>query len=336
MTASQIELGDNTSYICQVCSGKDRKPFCKIKKFSLVSCKTCGMVSVFPLPSLKALEKFYRDSYLEENFLRKIESERNRKVFRSFLKVIRSFTKGNKLLEIGCAYGYFLKEAKKEGWDVSGIDISAEAVSFARNTYGLNIICSSIEELHPGNEKSDVIVIWHVLEHLLDPKEVVCKTKDFLDTNGLLCIRVPNIKSLTARLNGKDWPWLIPPVHLYHFNLYTLQLFLENIGFDLIYLETRHYPGESRNPIFLSLQAIVSKAHLLNLLKRKVVDKKGERIYNFDQPRTETTKATGRIVKILNWLEKTTDVLCLVLTPLFKVIWYLGLGEEIFVIARRR
>jgi len=287
------------------------------------------MVSVYPVPTEDDLASFYNQSYQYENFIDKFKNKKYGKYFKLYLEEISKYAIGRSLLEIGCSYGYFLKKAEEQGWSVLGTDISQETVKYAKEILGLKVILASLEEVDFSENRFDVVVMWHVLEHLLAPDRAISKIKTFLKENGLLCLRLPNVSSLSSRLNGKDWSWLIPPAHLHHFNPYTIRLFLENNNLEVLFSKTQQ--GDSRNLLFLTLQALSSRIGLLPLLKRKAVTKQGERVYIFS-----TNKDTGRIVRYLNYIEKTTDVFCEILKPFLLLLRSLELGEEIFVIARKR
>lgn len=151
-----------------------------------------------------------------------------------------------RLLDIGCGKGKFLVEARKDGWEVFGIEPTRRSSDVAINQYGLNIF-----QEYPslGQFKAaffDVITMWHVFEHIYNPSNILQIANSWLKDNGLLVIAIPNISSLQA-LFGKDlWFHLDPPRHLYHFSVKALKLILEENGFKIkhisyFYLELTYF-----------------------------------------------------------------------------------------------
>lgn len=76
----------------------------------------------------------------------------------------------------------------------------------------------------------DVIILFHVLEHLNAPMELLSRCARPLRRGGTLIIAVPNARSWQARLFGPMWFHLDVPRHLYHFSLGSLSHTLEAAG----------------------------------------------------------------------------------------------------------
>ena len=84
--------------------------------------------------------------------------------------------------------------------------------------------------------------MYHVLEHLHDPREALSKAYQLLKRGGLLVVAVPNFDSLQARIFRQRWYHLDAPRHLYHFTPHTLKMLLHEVGFKV--LETRWFSLE--------------------------------------------------------------------------------------------
>jgi SAM-dependent methyltransferase len=84
----------------------------------------------------------------------------------------------------------------------------------------------------------DRVVIWHVLEHLVDPRETLQEVRRILKPGGRVAIAVPNFSSLQARWAKGDWFHLDLPRHLHHFSMGGLRTLVESCGFR--FLEVRH------------------------------------------------------------------------------------------------
>jgi SAM-dependent methyltransferase len=126
------------------------------------------------------------------------------------------FPNGGALLEVGCAYGYFL-EAARPWFKVAGIEISEAAVEACRRA-GLDVEVGTIgaarlDEMGPF----DVIVMLDVIEHLPDPKSDLDKLARALKPNGAIVLTTGDFSSLAARMMGRHWRLMTPPQHLWFF-----------------------------------------------------------------------------------------------------------------------
>jgi SAM-dependent methyltransferase len=124
-----------------------------------------------------------------------------------------------RLLDFGCGGGAYLARMHRQGWQVTGMDVSAAAVDCVRN------------ELDLEPTSCDVITMWHSLEHVHAPLEVLREARQLLVPGGKIFIAVPNIDSLPFRWFGSAWYGLDLPRHLTHFAPWTLHLMLERAGF---------------------------------------------------------------------------------------------------------
>jgi SAM-dependent methyltransferase len=136
-----------------------------------------------------------------------------------------------RVLDFGCGGGSFLAEMRAQGWQVTGLDVSAPTVERVRSELGLHVLEGSLphDELKP--ESFDVITMWHSLEHVHQPREVLREANRLLAPGGKIIVAVPNIDSLPFRWFGRHWFGLDLPRHLTHFTPWTLPLMLERAGF---------------------------------------------------------------------------------------------------------
>jgi 2-polyprenyl-3-methyl-5-hydroxy-6-metoxy-1,4-benzoquinol methylase len=150
--------------------------------------------------------------------------------FAQALAVLRGAA-GNKLLDVGCAEGYFLKLAQKSGCEVTGLDFNPVSVEIARRVLGASTVYQySVEELgerFPGKQ-FDVVTVFEVLEHMANPYQTVCSINKLLKAGGTLLLSVPG---------NRRWPSLFhpevdaPPHHLTLWTEEALRGLLERAGF---------------------------------------------------------------------------------------------------------
>jgi 2-polyprenyl-3-methyl-5-hydroxy-6-metoxy-1,4-benzoquinol methylase len=173
-----------------------------------------------------------------------------------------------RLLDVGAGRGRFVAAAQKAGYRAEGVEPSERGVHAAR-AIGAPVRQASVEDagVQPGSV--DVATIWHVLEHLDDPRGALDRIRSWLAPGGGVLVGVPNLASVQALIGGERWYHLDVPRHRVHFTVAGLDALLRATGFTP--LRTHHVLLE-HNP-FGMWQSLVSRAtrqpsYLYNLLKR--------------------------------------------------------------------
>jgi SAM-dependent methyltransferase len=119
--------------------------------------------------------------------------------FRSYLKEIRAFEAGGRLLDVGCAYGSFLKEAAAV-FETHGSDISEHAVAIAQTRAPrAHVFRAALHEI-PEGLTYDVVTSFDVLEHVPDLANGLQRLRRLLRPRGLLTIAVPVYDTPVGRL----------------------------------------------------------------------------------------------------------------------------------------
>jgi SAM-dependent methyltransferase len=143
---------------------------------------------------------------------------------KSHLKIVQRHARARRLLDVGCASGLFLMEAKQAGWNVTGIEPNETLCAYAREKLNreADIQCATLETalLETG---FDAITLWDVLEHVSDPQTFLQHCRSLLRSDGCLFLNVPDLDSWPARILGPRWPLLLPE-HLNYFNRGSLSL----------------------------------------------------------------------------------------------------------------
>jgi SAM-dependent methyltransferase len=143
-------------------------------------------------------------------------------------KIEKLGVKRGRLLDVGCAAGFFLDEARRRGWDAHGCELSAYAHAHATEALRLDVKRSGFLDpaFTPSAESFDVITMFNVLEHIPDPAAVADRLFALLRPGGFLFLETWDPRSLFARVLGSRWPTYAPPTVLYCFTQRTLgQLF---------------------------------------------------------------------------------------------------------------
>jgi 2-polyprenyl-3-methyl-5-hydroxy-6-metoxy-1,4-benzoquinol methylase len=150
--------------------------------------------------------------------------------------------KNKKVLEFACHTGYFSAWLKKQGCEVTGAEIYAPALERAeryltRSILG-NIETDEVWQL-VAEEKYDKVLYMHILEHLVDPEEILLKTKDLLKPGGQVIICLPNISNWVSRweIFKGNFTYtdtgVMDKTHLRFFNYYTTSAMLERCGYKI-------------------------------------------------------------------------------------------------------
>ncbi|MBN2257519.1 MAG: class I SAM-dependent methyltransferase [Anaerolineaceae bacterium] len=135
------------------------------------------------------------------------------------------------ILDIGCSTGVFIDGMRARGWDVFGIDINKEAISHARDRFGLNVFQGDLLDTKFNPGQFDVVTAWDVLEHTYNPIKVLVRIHDLLNDDGVLILRIPNWESIDRIIFQKYWIGYDTPRHLFVFTRTVLHSMLEKAGF---------------------------------------------------------------------------------------------------------
>jgi 2-polyprenyl-3-methyl-5-hydroxy-6-metoxy-1,4-benzoquinol methylase/ribosomal protein S27E len=246
-----MNTSDLVKIDCVLCGSDRHKIIYSDDPSRIVECNDCGLVFFNPQPSQNYLNAYYSSqagymTSIEEN-LRSFEANpvswrdtANWILYKIYGHI--SEEKGQRLLDIGSAYGFFLIFARERGLDVRGLEISTESSKFARER-GIEIWNTPLLEATVEKESFDIVTMNNVLEHTLNPMAELEKVHSLLKPPGVVYIGVPNWDSLVSRVDGFNWKMKSWPNHLYYFTSKTLGHMLAKAGFAV--RETLTHMGES-------------------------------------------------------------------------------------------
>ncbi|MDR4508731.1 MAG: class I SAM-dependent methyltransferase [Candidatus Brocadiaceae bacterium] len=240
---------------CIICSSSDR-----ISLYDgILKCQKCG--HIFSDLNLNDDELFnlYRKNYFFGDEYSDYLADRNvlQKSFQMRLKVLESFMDQNRhkhLLEIGCAYGFFLQTALDSFDTVEGIDITEDGVHYAKEQLKLNVVHADFLQHDFKDKNFDVVCMWDTIEHLRCPHLYLKKISKHMKGGSLIAITTGDIGSLNARMKKDKWRLMHPPTHIHYFTKKTLAKILDANGFDIIY---NRYCGFYRSVDLIAYRILV-------------------------------------------------------------------------------
>lgn len=221
---------------CPLCGGHTHTTHLTKYGYTLSRCAGCGHIHVNPMPSDEELTAHYQNvAYFEgesdQGYRSYADMHRALKPhFERRLRLLNAaVTSGRTLMDFGCADGYFLDLARQHGWDISGVELSAEMASRASQRLSI-----PIAQRMPDAAQFDAITMWEVIEHVPQPVEHLRQLRALLRPGGSIAISTPNTGHWQAVRAHDEWVSYRPPSHLQYFTEATLRSALQNAGFDNI------------------------------------------------------------------------------------------------------
>jgi SAM-dependent methyltransferase len=138
-----------------------------------------------------------------------------------------------------------MDEARSAGWEVAGVDVSAEMAAFAREELGLDAVAGRFRDVALPEASFDCVTMWDYLEHSTDPTEDLAYAWRLLRPGGVVALSTGDVGSLVARASGRRWHLLTPRHHNFFFGRRTLHQLMRKADFEPEELRARaaRYPA---------------------------------------------------------------------------------------------
>jgi len=201
----------------------------------LVKCLNCDLIFTNPIFDEEHYKNIYKSNEYQEIVKELCENSHEYRKKRFGVERINNIKKylkvdKPKILDVGCSTGFFVEAAIENNCKCIGIDLNPSAIDFGKKR-GLELYKKDLLDVTDLN--FDVITLFDVLEHLINPSEILDKIFNILKKGGLVSIYVPNYDSASRILMGKDAHFIWPTHHLNYFNIQTISDFLERRGFQI-------------------------------------------------------------------------------------------------------
>ena len=220
--------------------------------FPIVRCPSCGLLFRQDLPSEEELDVIYGPAYFTgaaqlqgQGYLAYTDdADAHRAIARTRLTDLERWLAPGELLDVGAAAGFFVDEARRIGWNATGIDVSGAMVDWGRRELGVPLEQTTLASSAIPDRSLDAVTMWDYIEHSLDPRGDLERTNSLLRKAGVLALSTGDAASLVARVSGTRWHLLTPRHHNFFFTATTLRELLERTGFEVIGLDHRggRYP----------------------------------------------------------------------------------------------
>jgi 2-polyprenyl-3-methyl-5-hydroxy-6-metoxy-1,4-benzoquinol methylase len=169
---------------------------------------------------------------------------------------------GRQLLDVGCARGHLSIALKRQGWNVTGIEYDSQDAQAAQEAGIAMIVGTAESALSNMTDTFDVIVFADVLEHFVEPLEVLTLAKNRLKPGGQIVISIPNVAHLTVRLqlllgsfNYTD-RGILDRTHLHFYTKRSLREMISQADLEIVHLGATPAPIEEVLPVLRKVKPL--------------------------------------------------------------------------------
>lgn len=239
------------AFACMHCGSKRsrvRYTFEEVSKL-IRECSACHLMVLEPFPTEEELHAVYNEGYFENKDLtqadvskvfgyvdyisERINKQRN---YAWICRTLQRFTipahRPPRMLDYGCGLGFFIDSAFEAGFEPNGVEFNKDAIDYIRRRYAYPVF--HISDLDPS-ERFDVITMFDVVEHLLNPFDTIVHLQSMLADNGVLVIATMDSTSFVSRVMGKrleDFRRIRE--HVFFFSRSNLVSILIKQGFEVL------------------------------------------------------------------------------------------------------
>jgi SAM-dependent methyltransferase len=211
------------------------------EEFAVVRCSGCGLVRLDPPPAPGELGRYYPKNYWfepDQKAASRLEEFYRRTVLRDHVNFVSRAMAGSRargpLLDVGAGGGLFPGMMRRRGFRVAALDNSAEAAAIAWKRQQVPSVCGLLENAPLRAGHFGCVTMFHVLEHLYDPRAYLTAARGLLEADGRLVVQVPNSACWQFRLLGKRWNGVDVPRHLVDFRSKDIVQLIESCGFVVV------------------------------------------------------------------------------------------------------
>ena len=220
---------------CNLCGAREAEDLARLdrhgKPLRTVICRKCGLVWSDPVPTEESLKKFYAEEYrlqykgisrpTPEHVYRAGRVAAHR--FRHLKKILKP---GAAIVDVGSGGGEFVYLMRRLDFDARGVQPHEGYARYAQEELGIPVHLGFVREVRLPPASCHIVTLYHALEHMASPSEVLEHVREWLEPRGWLVIEVPNLEATCQSPSHR-----FHRAHLYSFNPASLRRLGEKTGF---------------------------------------------------------------------------------------------------------
>jgi 2-polyprenyl-3-methyl-5-hydroxy-6-metoxy-1,4-benzoquinol methylase len=253
---------------CLVCGSTEFTTAFEEPPYAIRRCERCGFGWTTPRFTQERLAAIYQADAYWRSPSPKVQGYSDYRAderlyldtFRKRLDfVLRAGPRSGRALDVGCAAGFCMAAMRERGFETHGLEVSEVIARHAREHFGFDTVYVGTLETSPYPDGFfDLITMWDVVEHVVDPYSLLRRAQSLLAPGGLLVIETQDIDSRFARLLGPRWHHYKHEEHIYHFTASTIRTLLGACGLEVADI-THRYGGK-----YVSFDFIAERASRLH------------------------------------------------------------------------
>lgn len=254
-------MASTPCHVCDFCGGQSVSARYDFGRHRILRCASCTFMWLDPQPDAKDLHEVYGEhyysnerffeggdetiygyhDYASERFLKQQDHQRIVDKIVALLGGEDGRTRidgqPDRLLDVGCGFGYLLDVAQDRGFAVEGIDYNRPAIDWIAGKYRFPAVCGDFMAYEGA--MCDVVTMMDVIEHLPQPLDALAKVASLTRPGGIFALSTMDSDSIVSRLLGQRLEdFRRTREHLYFFNRKTIRASLERAGFEVLRIDS--------------------------------------------------------------------------------------------------
>ncbi len=237
--------------LCPICEKKNFQLRYSKDGFRIVKCRDCGLILVNPRLNQGEITKRYNKNYYirpknppksllgYDNYPERFISGKEKLKNQLILQKIADFKpQPGRLLDVGAATGFFVRDAQKSGWQVEGVEISSWASKYGQQKLKVKIKQGQLKEQKYPRSSFDAVTMTDFLEHVQNPNQEIKEAHRILKPKGILYLETLNFAGwFNQKIIGKNYVHMAPSLHLTYFGQKQLVRLLTKNSFKILLIE---------------------------------------------------------------------------------------------------
>jgi len=220
---------------CPLCDASQSTVFATWPNFTVSECLGCGFRFVDTMDPKYPKDAQYVFDEAEIGLIRPDLPHIQRRVS----DILRFKQPPGRSLDIGCGKGEVALALQQQGFEATGLDMKSNIMTHLQSHYpNVEWRCATTLELAELSQCYDILTLYHVLEHVTDPRSVLASVKRLANPGALIVVEVPNVGGWKAKLKGRQWDYYKVD-HVNYFRAGDLRRLAESL--DLKILDIRGY-----------------------------------------------------------------------------------------------